>query len=155
MTIDDSPQCIMKKSKPYSPNLVRFSILSNKLTRRLINTNHEKEDKEEQEKIIETLIQQLKSSGYDRKAAREMVVSGVLGWKRKMMRRGKEGTEFYRTAKSTLAGRCKRKLTENSTWFKRKRHYDEDGNKSKDSEQRRDQYKNNPRDKHNNKRRTR
>ena len=114
-----TPLVIMKDSAMSDKQ--RYSILSNELIRRLSNTNHEENDLEEQTNIIETFTQQLKSSGYGRKSSREMVVAGVLGWKRKILRRKKEGTEFYRTAKSTLASRCKRKLTEKSTWFKRKR----------------------------------
>ena len=41
--------------------------------------------------IIETLIQELKNSGYNRKYSREIVVSGILGWKRKIARRIQEG----------------------------------------------------------------
>jgi hypothetical protein len=63
-----------------------------------------------------------------------MVVSGVLGWRRKIQRRKKEGTEFYRTAKSTLAGRCKKKLTEKSTWFKRKRNEEEEDGQQEQSQ---------------------
>ena len=103
----------------------RYAIMSNELIRRLSNTNHTNDDHDEQVNIIETFTQQLKSSGYNRKASREMVVAGVLGWRRKIQRRKKEGSNFYRTANSTLAKRCKKKLTEKSTWYKRKRTEDD------------------------------
>ena len=93
----------------------RSSILANELIRRLSNTNHENNDLTEQSEIIEIFTQQLKSSGYARKAARDMVVSGILGWKRKIRRRKNEGSLFYRSGKSTLAGRYRKKLTEKST----------------------------------------
>ena len=54
----------------------RYSILSNEMIRRLSNTNHEDPDQEDVLNIIETFIQQLKSSGYGRKCAREIVVCG-------------------------------------------------------------------------------
>ena len=104
----------------------RSSILANELIRRLSNTNHENNDLIEQSEIIEIFTQQLKSSGYARKATRDMVVSGILGWKRKIRRRKNEGSLFYRSGKSTLAGRYRKKLTEKSTWFKRKRDEAED-----------------------------
>ena len=81
----------------------RHSILANELIRRLSNTDHEENDIEETTRIIESFTQQLKSSGYNRKTAREIVVSGSLGWKRKIKRREQEGTDFYRSARSTLA----------------------------------------------------
>ena len=62
----------------------------------------------------------MKSSGYKREIVREVVISGVKGWKRKIDRRKKEGTDFYRTAKKTLKMRIKKKLTEKETWFKEK-----------------------------------
>ena len=65
--------------------------------------------------IIETLIQELKNSGYNRKYSREIVVSGILGWKRKIARRIQEGKPFYRSAPSTLAQRCRKKLTEKTS----------------------------------------
>ena len=118
-----TPLVLMQKSA--MGDRQRYSILSNELNRRLSNTNNELVDKTEQHNIIEKFIQQLKSSGYERKASREIVISGILGWKRKIARRKKEGTNFYRSAKSTLAKRCRKKLTEKSTWFKRKRDDDE------------------------------
>ena len=71
-----------------------------------------KNDTEETSKIIETFIQQLKSSGYNRKESREIVVAGLLGWKRKIKRMKDDGQEFYRNANSTLATRCRKKLLE-------------------------------------------
>ena len=94
----------------------RHSILANELIRRLSNTNHK--DLEETSNIMEVFTQQLKSSGYSRKTTREIVVSGTVGWKRKIKRRAEDGTDFYRSAKSTLAGRCRKKLLEKVTFTK-------------------------------------
>ena len=104
----------------------RHQILANELIRRLSNTNIDKPDVEERTTIIETYTQQLKSSGYSRKQSREIVVSGVVGWKRKVKRRETDGLDFYRSAKSTLAGRCRKKLLEKETWFKAKRKREDD-----------------------------
>jgi hypothetical protein len=124
-----TPLVIMEQSA-MSDNQ-RHSILANELIRRLSNTDHEDIDLEETTKIIDVFTQQLKSSGYNRKTAREIVVSGTLGWKRKIKRREQEGTDFYRSARSTLAGRCRKKLLEKVTWYKtkRKREGEEDENK--------------------------
>ena len=104
----------------------RHSILAQELIRRLSNTNHEVEDIEERTTIMETFIQQLKSSGYTRKVTREIVVSGTTGWKRKIRRRQEDGLDFYRSAKSTLAKRCRKKLLEKANWFKAKRKREDD-----------------------------
>ena len=50
-------------------------------------------------RVIEEFMQEMKSSGYSREKTREIVIGGVKGWKRKLARRKKGGTEFYRTAK--------------------------------------------------------
>ena len=109
-----TPLEIMKNSA-LSDNQ-RYSILSNELIRRLSNTNHVDQDMEDVLTITETLIQELKNSGYNR----EIVVSGILGWKRKIARRIQEGKPFYRSAPSTLDQRCKKKLTEKTSWYKNK-----------------------------------
>ena len=45
----------------------------------------------------------------------------MKGWKRKCMRRERDGIDFYRSARSTLEARVKRKFTEKSSWYKKKR----------------------------------
>ena len=52
--------------------------------------------------IKETFIQELRNSGYNRKNTKEIVVCGILGWKRKIPRRKPEGKPFYRSGASTL-----------------------------------------------------
>ena len=120
-----TPLVIMERSA--MGNSQRFQILSNEMVRRLSNTNHEEPNTQEVLDIIETYTQQLKSSGYERGSAREAVVSGVLGWLRKIERRKKEKTPFYRSAKSTLKQRCKKKILEKTTWYKNKRKREDDG----------------------------
>ena len=89
---------------------------------------------------------------------REIVVSGTTGWKRKIRRRQEDGLDFYRSAKSTLATRCRKKLLEKANWFKAKRKREDDhqeerraspkkrirlGHQDKDQEQIRDKNKDN------------
>ena len=64
----------------------RYSILSNELIRRLSNTNPDDQDMPDILKITETFIQELRNSGYNRKNTKEIVVCGILGWKRKIQR---------------------------------------------------------------------
>ena len=61
-----------------------------------------RKEKLETKVVVEQFTKELKVSGYTRAEAKEIVVSGLIGWKRKMKRR--EGA-IYRSAKSTLASR--------------------------------------------------
>jgi hypothetical protein len=64
----------------------KMAILSNELVRRVSNI-HRDVLHDELEGAIEHYIFQLKSSGYNRKQARETVVCGIVGWRRKLERR--------------------------------------------------------------------
>ena len=63
---------------------------------------------------------------------------GVVGWRRKLERREKEGQKQYMEAKDTLAKRTEDKLLEKTTWYKgdKKRKLD---NKTSKYEQRREE----------------
>ena len=98
----------------------KMSILSNEMIRRLSNMNIEKAEDDEKQNIVEHFITQLKTSGYDRKQAREVVVSGIRGWKRKIERRRELGQDFYRGAASTLKQRIRKKLIDPVNWYKNK-----------------------------------
>ena len=98
----------------------KLNILSNDLIRRLSNVKIEKAEEGEEQRIIDHYTRQLKTSGYQRRKSREIVVSGVLGWLRKRERREKQGTGFYRSAASTLIGRNRKKLLDPVTWFRGK-----------------------------------
>ena len=119
-----TPYVIMKRSA-ISDNS-RYNILSNELVRRLGNMSKEGTIHDEKEEVIENFIKQCKTSGYNRHETREGVISGIKGWKRKHMRRERDGISFYRGARSTLAGRVKKKLTEKTSWYKKKRKRDEE-----------------------------
>ena len=44
---------------------------------------------------------------------------GLKGMRNKILRRKKSGEKFYRTAKSSLKRRVKKKLTEKTNWYKK------------------------------------
>ena len=114
-----TPYVIMKRSAMSDHS--RYNILANELVRRLSNMKREETTHEEKEEVVEHFIQQCKTSGYSRHETREGVVSGIKGWKRKCTRRERDGIDFYRSGRSTLGARTKKKLTEKSTWYKNKR----------------------------------
>ena len=97
----------------------KFTIQSNELTRRLYNIDDEIDEVEEEvEKVMEDFTRQTKNSGWKIREAREMVVSGYLGWQRRMEKRKKEGGMKYRSAGSSLQSRTRRKLLGKEEWYK-------------------------------------
>jgi hypothetical protein len=113
-----TPFVIMKRSAMSEQQ--RMQILSNELIRRISNVQMSIVD-EEMPEIIEHFTTQLKTSGYDRRLAKEIISCGVVGYRRKVMRRDREGRGFYRHASSTLSQRNKKKLLEKTTWYREKR----------------------------------
>ena len=75
---------------------------------------------EERLGVIDHYTKKLKSSGYNQNQCKELVKSGVVGYKNKIKNRRKNGQPFYRSAKSTLGGRIRKKLTEKNNWYKKK-----------------------------------
>ena len=71
------------------------------------------------------MTRQMKNSGYVWKEAREIIVSGGVGLKRKEERRKKEGKGFHRKAATTLAGRVKKKLLQKTRWYKGRKRTDD------------------------------
>ena len=92
----------------------KYQILANDLTRRLSNILVDKISTSEIEKKIEQFITGLKSSGYSRQQAREIVCSGVRGWRAKFRKRKRANQNFYRLAEETKTERLKKKILETS-----------------------------------------
>ena len=65
----------------------KYSILANELTRRIYNIDEEDDEfDKEVEETIETFTRQLKTSGWERREAAEIVKSGFIGWRRRRNR---------------------------------------------------------------------
>ena len=111
---------MMIPARSAMPERQRMNILSNDLVRRLSNIKLEQVEEGEIERVVNQYTSQLRTSGYERRKCREIVVSGVLGWKRKIERRKEQGAGFYRGAASTLRLRMRKKLTDKVTWYKDK-----------------------------------
>ena len=94
----------------------KFSILSNELMRRLGNIGRGVSHTEKLS-IVETFIREMKNSGYERKAAREAVISGLKGFSKRQERRMRDGDSHYRSGQETLSERMRKKLLESTTWF--------------------------------------
>ena len=113
----------------------KMSILSNELVRRLSNIHREVVE-EEIEEVIEHYITQLKNSDYSRRQAKEVVVCGIMEWRRKMERREKMGQGQYLSAEQTIEKRTSDKLLEKTSWFK--------GNRKRKLENAESKFKYNP-----------
>ena len=103
----------------------RYAILSNELIRRLSNI-HGKIGIEERLKVVDKFTQQLKTSGYTRQQCRQAVISGLLGYKRKVSRRTCSGGSMYRSAASTMGVRVRKKLLQKTSWYKDRKNSMED-----------------------------
>ena len=98
----------------------KHAILSNDLVRRLSMVSPSI-SMEERLEVIDHYTKKLKTSGYNQNQCQELVRSGVVGYKNKIKNRKKNNQPFYRSAKTTLGARIKKKLTEKSNWFRNKK----------------------------------
>ena len=95
----------------------KFQILSNELVRRLSNIDISL-PLEERIETTEQYTKELKTSGYSVKQAREIVCSGIRGWKAKHKKRKDNNIPFYRLAETTVELRMRKELLEKETWYK-------------------------------------
>ena len=104
----------------------KYSILVNELARRF-EVMSESVTIEERISTIDHFTQQLKNSGYEFKQSREIVLSMLKGWRRKEERR-KDQEKRYLSAKDTLLQRNMDKLTEATTWYRKKKENKDENN---------------------------
>ena len=114
----NTPYCIMEKSAMAERS--KISSLSQDVIRRLQN-NCKDTCQAEKNAIIETYIRKLKISGYSKSQIKEIISSGLKGYVTKVERAEEEGRSFHRGATQTLAGRQKKKLTQKTNWYKKKK----------------------------------
>ena len=95
------------------------SMLSNDLVRRL-SMMSENISMEERLGVVDHYTRKLKTSGYIQNQCKELVTSGVVGFRNNIKNRERNGQPFYRCAKATLGGRIRKKLTLRNTWYKKK-----------------------------------
>ena len=119
-----TPFVLMERSA--MGNQQKYQILSNELVRRLSNIMIEEIPHNEVIEKIEEFIGELKNSEYKVNQAREIVTSGLRGWKNKIKNRKKRNIPFYRLAQETVEIRLHKDLTERETWYKTKRDREEE-----------------------------
>ena len=111
-----SPLVIMARSGMGKQQ--KMQILANDLTRRLSNVNTNNTKTQEKINIIEKFTQELKNSEYQHRTAREIVISGIRGYRTRFNKRTANGQEFYRLAHKTLSTRTKKKLMARQNWYR-------------------------------------
>ena len=112
-----TPFCVMKDSAMSEKS--KISILSNDLIRRMLSCNETIPDTERIE-IINKFIDRLLVSNYSSDQIKEIIESGLTGYQRKVDAANKLGVSLHRSAESTLETRIHKKLTEKTSWYKRK-----------------------------------
>ena len=75
-------------------------------------------EKIEFDKVVNKMTQELRNSEYNHSTAKEMIVSGIRGWKVRVQRRVQKGQEYYRPAHSTTKVREYKKLMARESWYK-------------------------------------
>ena len=94
-----------------------MSIMSNELVRRL-SVLDENLEQSERLQVVEKYVQQLVNSEYSWKQIRDIIVSGIKGFKRKEKTRKLNNEPRYRSGSQSLTARVKKKLCEKYNWFK-------------------------------------
>ena len=108
----------------------KFAILSNEVIRRCLTTK-ETVSQERKDQIMDEYALKLLRSGYSITQTRQIILSGLRGYLKKVQLASKNGWDLHRSAKSSLASRIKRKTLEKQNWFRPKRKNDHDNRTSK------------------------
>ena len=107
-------------------NTQKYQILSNELVRRMSNIQVGKIPHTEVLAKIEEFTGELKNSEYTRKQAREIIISGLRGWKNKIRKRKRKKQPFYRLAQEIVDERLHKELTEKETWYEEREDNEEE-----------------------------
>ena len=98
---------------------IQIQILSQDLIRRLQNICDSVTQKEKND-IIDNYYERLRRSGHSHSVAHEIIVSGIVGYERKVDRAVKENSPLHKAAAATLQTRIYKKLTQRENWYKDK-----------------------------------
>ena len=97
----------------------KAQILAQEMVRRMLNTN-DMVDKKTRLEVVDNMAKKMRTSGYSVKQTRKIISNGLKNYEAKKTRCRVEGP-LYRTAKTSLANRCKKKLLAKSSWLKGRR----------------------------------
>ena len=77
----------------------------------------------ERMQILDDFSEKMLRSGYNITQVREILISGIRGYLRKLNLAKQRGTKLYRSAKSSLADRIKKKIFEKTSWYREKKNF--------------------------------
>ena len=72
------------------------------------------------DEIVNNYAITLLRSGYKTSSVRQVLISGLRGFKNKVLRASEAGTKLHRSAELSLDARLKNKIMGKSSWFKPK-----------------------------------
>ena len=101
---------------------MKCAILSQEVVRRMLNTKETISQRERNE-ILNSFSEKMLRSGYDISQVREIFISGIRGYMRRVSLAEQKGSNLYRSAKSSLAERIKKKVFEKTSWYREKRNF--------------------------------
>ena len=79
-------------------------ILANDLVRRLGN-NDVRQERKVVERVVDKFSKKLLTSGYSETQSRRIVINGIRGWEKRLMRSKAEKRNLFRTSKESMSGR--------------------------------------------------
>ena len=100
---------------------MKRSVLTAEVNRRLINTKRVKENKEEVENIPEDFSSKMRRNRYNEEDVEDKMECGIVGYERRVKRCEEEGRDLHRNGSDGMMRRRVKKVTEKSSWYKRKR----------------------------------
>ena len=98
-------------------NRSKLTILSQDMIRRLHNTSS-KIDQKIKNKIVENYSVKLLRSGYNVAQTRDILISGLRGYKNKVRNAQSRKLPLHRSAKSSLTARYRKKMFGKTSWYK-------------------------------------
>ena len=122
-----NPYCIMKSSAMSEKS--KIQILAQDLIRRMQNIC-DSVSQTERNKVVNDYTDRLFRSGYCHSQVREIIISGLVGYERKVARAARDKVPLHRPAAITLKTRLHKKLTQRENWFKGKKKNHESKNKN-------------------------
>ena len=103
----------------------KMKILSNDLTRRMLNMMVGLEE-EEKLKTIDRYGQKLLNSGFSREKTVDILVAGLRSYQKKVARCRRKGQPLYRTSKQSAKSRQLKKLVGSKSWYRMRRRSSEE-----------------------------
>ena len=88
----------------------------------MLNTS-DRISQRERMQILDDFSEKMLRSGYNITQVREILISGIRGYLRKLNLAKQRGTKPYRSAKSSLADRIKKKIFEKTSWYREKKNF--------------------------------